>query len=147
MVDFDQYANELVRLVEADRTTEPNRYREVRNWEDLHGVCDANEYVIAADENLGLDYDGSDVANEFRNEAISRASAILFRERTILVHLNITIYGNPDIGHDEVADGVLGAIEVGSDDESVGYLAGPLHRGDLASGNGGPVVVALAEEV
>lgn len=144
-----EYADELVRLVALDRTEHPNVYRAVRNWTDLHGVCDANEYLIEADENLGADWDGSDESNRFRNDAIELAERDLFPKRTILVHLNVTLHGNPDLGADEIADVILSAVEIASDDEHNlgGRILGRLFPGDLASDNDAPITVALAEEV
>ena len=52
-----------------------------RSWEGLHDVCDANEYLMDADENLGLDWDGSDASNVFRNDAIYMAERALSRRR------------------------------------------------------------------
>jgi hypothetical protein len=73
MVTVEQYAEELVRLVRIDREREPERFGSVNSWEELHGVCDANEYLIEADEKFGFDYTGSDDQNEFANAAISAA--------------------------------------------------------------------------
>ena len=54
------------------------------------------------------------------------------RERTVLVHLSVLVPAVVGSSADEVADAIMGAIEVGSDDPS---MAG-LH-----------VTVTLAEEV
>jgi len=43
--------------------------------------------------------------------------------RTILVHLNVTVPDEDDRTADKIADALLGAIEVGSDDDSVRGLA------------------------
>jgi hypothetical protein len=68
--------------------------------------------------------------------------------RTILIHLNVTLpEGREDVGPDEVADAILSAVEVASDDERIGYTLGRFGEGELASGNGSPFVVALAEEI
>lgn len=69
--------------------------------------------------------------------------------RTILIHLNVTLpdKGREDVGPDEIADAVLSAIEVASDDARLGHVFGRLEYGDLASGNDAPIVCTLAEEV
>lgn len=48
--------------------------------------------------------------------------------RTILVHLNVEAPDDDQRTADEIADAILAAIEVGSDDETVYYLkvAAPL---------------------
>lgn len=76
-VTVQTYAEELVRLVNEDRESEPGRFGACRSWTDLHDVCDANEYLIDADEKFGLEF-GSDDHMQFCNEAISRAGKILF---------------------------------------------------------------------
>jgi hypothetical protein len=63
--------------------------------------------------------------------------------REILVHLSVELTNSDLRTPDEVADAILAAIEVGSDDDSVRNLG----VGGLASGNGGPITVPLAEEV
>ena len=63
--------------------------------------------------------------------------------RTILVHLNVTVPDSDKRNADEVADAILAAIEVGSDDDSVRELG----IGGLASGNDAPIACTLAEEV
>jgi hypothetical protein len=65
------------------------------------------------------------------------------QDRTILVHLNVTVPWNDERNPDEIADAILAAIEVGSDDDSVRSLG----VGGLASGNGASITVPLAEEV
>jgi len=51
----EQYADELVRLIALDAYESPRDYEHVRSWEALHAICDANEYLIVADQNLGID--------------------------------------------------------------------------------------------
>jgi hypothetical protein len=63
--------------------------------------------------------------------------------RTILVHLNVSVPDGDERGADEVADAILAAIEVGSDDDSVRSLG----VGGFASGNGAPIACTLAEEI
>ena len=65
------HAAELVRLVRLDLAAEPERRRPP---EGLHDVCDANEYLMDADENLGLDWDGSDASNVPWNDHPTRPS-------------------------------------------------------------------------
>jgi hypothetical protein len=67
----------------------------------------------------------------------------LMQDRTILVHLNVTVPWNDERNPDEIADAILAAIEVGSDDDSVRSLG----VGGLASGNGASITLPLAEEV
>lgn len=43
--------------------------------------------------------------------------------RTILVHLNVAVPEEDERSAEQIADAVLGAIEVGSDDDSVRDLA------------------------
>lgn len=52
-------------------------------------------------------------------EAITEVVA---KARTILVHLKVIVPPEDDRAPDEIAEAILGAIEVGSDDDSVGYL-------------------------
>lgn len=49
----EQYAAVLVELIRADMAAEPDRYAAARSFEDLHDVCDANEYLIQADARTG----------------------------------------------------------------------------------------------
>jgi hypothetical protein len=63
--------------------------------------------------------------------------------RTVLIHLNVQVPDGDERNADEVADAILAAIEVGSDDDSVRALG----IGGLASGNNAPINCTLAEEV
>lgn len=51
-----QYAARLEELVLADLAAEPDRYDGVASWVDLHGVCDANEFVLECDESFGYSF-------------------------------------------------------------------------------------------
>ena len=73
----EQYAEKLVLLVEHDRAEFVPQYDKARSWQDLHDVCDANEYLIAADEKFGLEF-GSEEHIQFCNEAIALAEKTLF---------------------------------------------------------------------
>ena len=57
--------------------------------------------------------------------------------RTILVHLNVTADDADGRTEDEIGDEILAALERGLG----------LPEGELASGNDGPVALALVEEV
>lgn len=77
----EQYADALVELVAEDRYEFPDAYAKVKSWTDLHDVCDANEYLIAADDHFGLDPDYA--AHRwivFYNEAIAIAERKLWKE-------------------------------------------------------------------
>lgn len=56
----EQYAARLEELVLAEVAAEPARYGGIASWEDLHTVCDANEFVIDADESFGYSYPAPD---------------------------------------------------------------------------------------
>ena len=49
----EQYATVLWRLVREAIEHEPTRYANVARWEHLGDVCDENEFIIEADEELG----------------------------------------------------------------------------------------------
>lgn len=97
-------------------------------------VADIMDYVR---ENWG---DGGDP--EWFAE-LPRRMTVVQVPRTILVHLNVTVPVGDDRNADEIADAILAAIEVGSDDDSVRSLG----IGGLASGNDAPIAVTLAEEI
>lgn len=69
--------------------------------------------------------------------------------RTVLIHLNVTVPDGDDRNADEVADAVLAAIEVGSDNDDDPVLREIFARGvgALASGNDSPLTCTLVEEV
>ena len=83
-VTVADYAAHLGTAVHLDYCDEPARYGACANWSDLHGVCDANDYLQDADEALGVvmpDGSGSnpDVAFDdyvgFTNAAIDLVEA------------------------------------------------------------------------
>ena len=43
-------------------------------------------------------------------------------KRTVLVHLNVEVPAEDQRDADKIADAIMAALEVGSDDESVYYL-------------------------
>lgn len=47
------YAAYLEQLVRADIEHDPQRYGAARSFQDLHDVCDANEYLIETDDHFG----------------------------------------------------------------------------------------------
>jgi hypothetical protein len=62
-----------------DRYEFPEEYAPARSWTDLHDVCDANEYLIAADEKFGIEFHPAcNTQITLRNEAIALAEAVLF---------------------------------------------------------------------
>lgn len=75
-----EYAEHLVRLVRLDLAAEPERFGKARSWTDLHEVCDANEYLIDADEAFGLPEDGfgSEERLALMNEATRIAETLLW---------------------------------------------------------------------
>lgn len=83
------YAATLVDLVRLEQQREPERYGRCRSWEDLHDVCDANEFLIEADDAHSVD--------TLADPSIANA-AVPIAERTlwpptmeVLIHLNITV--------------------------------------------------------
>lgn len=66
----DGYAALLERLVRADIAREPERYAAVRSFQDLHGVCDANEYLMETDDAFGYS-EGVRPTATFINQAIA----------------------------------------------------------------------------
>ena len=79
-VTAEVYAEKLIRLVAEDRHEFPDTYAGTKSWTDLHGVCDANEYLIAADEELrwdDVDYADNEYVG-FCNRAIDIAERTLF---------------------------------------------------------------------
>ena len=58
----DNYANQLCRLVSEALSSEPGRYKGCKTFQDLHDVCDANEFLIEVDELLGIENDPEDEA-------------------------------------------------------------------------------------
>lgn len=56
----EQYADRLIALVRADLALEPDRYGAARSWQDLHDVCDANEYFLDAEASFGYDFPPAD---------------------------------------------------------------------------------------
>lgn len=81
-VTTEQYAEELVRLVRADFTSAELRH-ELSSWSDLHDRCDANEYLIWADEKFGLNEDDFISRIPFTNEAITIAEKALFPKAAV----------------------------------------------------------------
>ena len=74
----EEYAEELVRLVRIDVEPIHERFGNARSWTDLHDVCDANEYLIDADEFIRHRVRHSEEHIQFCNEAISIAEKALF---------------------------------------------------------------------
>lgn len=52
-VSTAQHAAEMAKAIRAAVALEPERFGSCRSWEDLHAVCDANEFVIEADAVFG----------------------------------------------------------------------------------------------
>lgn len=86
----EEYAAALVDLISRDVREEPDRFTSARNFDDLDDVCDANEYLIAADERTGnpspfdaaeLNDDDLDAYLVFTSAAIDQATAILWPTR------------------------------------------------------------------
>lgn len=100
-VTTQTYAEELVRLVRIDLALDPKRFGNARSWTDLHDVCDANEYLIDADEKFGerlLHAFGRDAltaneATEFCNAAIAIAEKALFGDGTTYTYLDELVIG------------------------------------------------------
>lgn len=84
------YGETLARLVRADYSADPEAFGGTRSWEDLHGVCDANDFLQLADEEHGRDYPDTegmtipemdaamDEYNGFVNAAVAYAEGVLF---------------------------------------------------------------------
>jgi hypothetical protein len=53
-VTVEDYADVLDDLLDWHFAAEPERYRDVGSWSELHNVCDANEFVIDADRETGI---------------------------------------------------------------------------------------------
>ena len=53
-VTVADYAAHLRAAVVDSHTDEPARYEACVDWSDLHGVCDANDYLQEADDALGV---------------------------------------------------------------------------------------------
>lgn len=84
------YAAELIDLVDDD--LHPDEMAAISNWRELHSIRDANEYLIEADERLGIldpfspregeddfvDPVELDRYNTFTNAAIAIAESRLF---------------------------------------------------------------------
>lgn len=51
-----QYAARLEEMVLEQLALEPARYGGVASWEELHEVCDANEFVLECDESFGYHF-------------------------------------------------------------------------------------------
>lgn len=49
-----KYATVLETLVRADIAADPARFGTARSWQDLHDVCDANDYLEEADRIIGI---------------------------------------------------------------------------------------------
>lgn len=83
----DQYAATLVALV---REAFPDGTEDARSWEELHSICDANDFLAEADEKHGIDvFGGEDIKDDelneyarFTSDAIDIASAVLWAEPT-----------------------------------------------------------------
>lgn len=54
-VTVETYAHALATELLKAQAEEPKRYRDVRTWEDLHAVADANDFIQAADDALGTE--------------------------------------------------------------------------------------------
>lgn len=87
-------ADEIVRLCRIDFAAEPERYGKVTSWEELHDVCDANEFLIEAEENLsvGMDY-GDPAFHTLANDAVEIAQAALWPPLTEW-YATVTGYGH-----------------------------------------------------
>ena len=53
-VTVADYATHLGTAVHLDYCDEPDRFGSCGTWTDLHGVCDANDYLQDADDALGV---------------------------------------------------------------------------------------------
>jgi hypothetical protein len=73
----EEYAAHLVVLVRRD--WDQGQIEGIGSWEALHSVCDANEYLIDADEFFGLPEDdfGTDERLDLANTAITLACKAL----------------------------------------------------------------------
>ena len=73
------YADALVEIVTDALEAEPDRFASCASWSDLHDVCDANDFLVAADDALAIDTDPSSAAYcDVVNAAVPIAEAQLF---------------------------------------------------------------------
>jgi hypothetical protein len=79
MIATTEYAAELVRLVRAD--WDAGQLEAIGSWTALHSVCDANEYLIEADEKFGIDFQATDEQIRFANRATEIAEQTLFPKK------------------------------------------------------------------
>lgn len=78
----EEYTTHLWRLVREAIHAEPARYAGCTTFDDLHDVCDANEFLIEVDELLGHEYDptepdGFDVYCARANTACDIVTALM----------------------------------------------------------------------
>jgi hypothetical protein len=64
------YAAKIADFIEADFREEPNRYADVSEFADLYDVCDANEYLLLADDFFRLTPDDWEAALERYDRAL-----------------------------------------------------------------------------
>lgn len=72
----------LVRLVTEAKTLEPDRYAGACSWQDLNDVCDANEFLLEAEQILGVPDDPAWEVGRWHNAAIEAAEIALFPKPT-----------------------------------------------------------------
>lgn len=87
--DLATYADVLCRLIAEDRFDDPTPFAGITTWEQLDGICDANCYLIAADEETGnpspfdtdgeVDIDALNAYGAFTSAAIDIAEKALAR--------------------------------------------------------------------
>jgi len=58
-ITVQQYAEQIIDEIKVDSANDPE-FARCRSWEDLHDICDANDYYENADMALGLTMPSSD---------------------------------------------------------------------------------------
>ena len=75
-----ELADVLANMVTADIQADAERFGNVTTWTDLHGVCDANEYLIEATEHFfgGQTWEYDEAVLAWENDAVAIAETVLW---------------------------------------------------------------------
>ena len=80
--NINQYATAIAVAIRIDQQLDP-KFKACQSWEDLHSICDANDYLDFADRKFGVHMlDMGETWVAFQAEAQELVAFMLWGERS-----------------------------------------------------------------